>query len=180
MRKSIRRIIAISAITLGGMGAALGLAHAEPAVVPVSRDHYTGTWLEVGRTPMWITDGCVAGYTTYKRGLSADRVMVEDGCRMGGPKGELKTLNGIGTIKDPADGRGKLRVRYAFLITMDYWVRYTAPDRSWFISATPGMDYVWIYARKTPTPRALERMKAKVTELGYDVSKLEFPVTAAP
>ena len=146
-----------------------------PPVAKVARDHYTGTWLEIGRTPMWITDGCVAAYTTYSRGLSPNRVMVEDGCRMGSPKGELKTISGIGTIRDADGERARLRVRYPLLITMDYWVRYTAPDRSWFISATPDMDYLWIYARQVPTKSQLARMTAKAAELGYDVKKLEFP-----
>ncbi len=151
---------------------------AEPPVVPVTPDHYTGTWYEIGRRPMWLTDGCVAGYTTYSRGLSAGRVLVEDGCRMGSPRGELKTIKGIGTIKDPDDARAKLRVRYRFLITFDYWVLYKSPDKSWFISADPEMKNLWIYARHAPSQKLLARMKAKVTELGYDLGKLEFPEPA--
>ena len=30
-------------------------------VVQVDTTHYSGKWLEIGRTPMFITDGCVAG-----------------------------------------------------------------------------------------------------------------------
>lgn len=178
MLNPIRKFIAVAGMVLATAGAAASLAvpaHAEPRVARVSPDHYTGTWLEIGRKPMWITDGCVAAYTTYSRGLSPDRVMVEDGCRMGSPKGELKTIRGIGTIKDPDAARAKLRVRYKFLITMDYWVLYTAPDRSWFISADPSMEYLWIYARQVPSARKLALMKAKAAELGYDVGKLEFP-----
>jgi apolipoprotein D and lipocalin family protein len=151
---------------------------AEPAVVRVTPDHYSGTWLEIGRRPMWLTDGCVAGYTTYSPGPVPELVMVEDGCRMGSPEGELKTVRGIGTIKDLDSDRAKLRVRYKFLITMNYWVLYKAPDKSWFISADPGMKDLWIYARKAPSRKQLARMTAKAAELGYDVRKLEFPEPA--
>lgn len=153
-------------------------SHAEPQVVRVTPDHYSGTWLEIGRRPMWLTDGCVAGYTTYRPGKVAERVLVEDGCRVGTPEGELKTVNGIGTIKDIQSTRAKLRVRYPFLITMDYWVLYKSPDKSWFISADAEMKNLWIYARKAPSARLLAKMKAKAAELGYDVSKLEFPEPA--
>lgn len=153
-------------------------SRAEPQVVRVTPDHYSGTWLEIGRRPMWLTDGCVAGYTTYRPGKVPERVVVEDGCRMGTPEGELKTVNGIGTIKDPETDRAKLRVRYPFLITMDYWVLYKSPDKRWFISADADMKNLWIYARKAPSPRLLAKMKAKAAELGYDVSKLEFPEPA--
>ncbi len=150
-------------------------ARAEPQVVRLSPDHYTGTWLEIARRPMWLTDGCVAGYTTYRPGLTERRVMVEDGCRMGTPKGELKTIRGIGTLQDAETTRAKLKVRYAFLISMDYWVLYKSPDRSWFISADPEMKNLWIYARHVPSRQQLAKMTAKAAELGYDVRQLEFP-----
>ena len=178
MRNPIKTAVLFSLLTLTTAALVVPLpstAHAEPATVRVSRDHYTGTWLEIGRTPMWLTDGCVAGYTTYSRGQKPERIMVEDGCREGRPDGKLKTVHGIGTIQDFDQDRAKLRVRYPLLITMDYWVLYTAPDRSWFISADPGMKNLWIYAREVPSKKLLAKMTAKAAALGYDVRKLEFP-----
>lgn len=161
--------------TAGAVTAAPDIARAEPAVVKVDRSHYTGTWLEIARRPMWLTDGCVAGYTTYSRGIAPERVMVEDGCREGTPEGKLKTVHGIGTLKDMDTSRAKLRVRYPFLITMDYWVLYKSPDKSWFISADPAMKNLWIYARHVPSSKQLARMTAKAAALGYDVRQLEYP-----
>ncbi|MCD2178716.1 lipocalin family protein [Rhizobium sp. C1] len=159
-----------------GLGVATAPAHAEPKVVSVGRDHYTGTWLEIARTPMRITDGCVAGYTTYKPSASRDIYRIEDGCRMGSPKGELRTIDGIGKLEDAGTTNAKLTVRYlGGFVTFKYWVLYKSPDRSWFISADPQMKNLWIYARKAPSKKELAVMVAKAKSLGYDVSKLEYP-----
>jgi apolipoprotein D and lipocalin family protein len=148
---------------------------AEPQVVKVGADHYRGTWLEIGRRPMWLTDGCVAGYSTYRRGKSPDEVLVEDGCRVGNPKGRLKTIRGTGLIVDFDSEKAKMRVRYPLLITFNYWVLYKSPDKSWFISANPDMTNLWIYARTVPSKAKLKTMVRKASQLGYDVRKLEFP-----
>jgi len=150
-------------------------ALAAPKVVKVEPDHYRGTWLEIGRTPMFLTDGCVAGYSTYKRGKTRDQVLVEDGCHVDNPKGRLKTVEGIGTIEDFGSTNAKMRVRYPLLITFNYWVLYKSPDKSWFISANPSMTDLWIYSRTVPSKAKLQRMIRKAGELGYDVRKLEFP-----
>lgn len=151
------------------------LAHAEPKVVRVGPDHYRGTWLEIGRRPMYLTDGCVAGYSTYRQGPARNEILVEDGCREGTPEGRLKTIKGAGTITDFGTTNAKMRVRYPWFITFNYWVLYKSPDHSWFISANPSMTDLWIYARTAPSKDKLQRMVKKVSELGYDVRKLEFP-----
>ncbi|WP_245442434.1 lipocalin family protein [Rhizobium chutanense] len=150
-------------------------AHGEPMVVKVGPDHYQGTWLEIGRRPMSLTNGCVAGYSTYHPGTSQNSILVEDGCRVGTPKGRLRTIKGTGTIVDFGATNAKMRVHYPWFITFNYWVLYKSPDRSWFISANPSMSNLWIYSRTVPSKSELRRMIRKAGELGYDVRKLEFP-----
>lgn len=146
-----------------------------PAVAQTDMSHYRGKWLEIGRTPMWLTDGCVAGYSIYKPGSSPGQVVIEDGCREGSPTGKLKTIEGIGTITDAKTTMAKMRVRYPLFITLNYWVLYNSPDKTWFISATPDMENLWIYSRSVPSKAKLAVMVRKAKELGYDTSKLEFP-----
>lgn len=167
--------LALCALAMLGPLSGPASAAALPAVVKVGMDHYRGTWLEIGRTPMFLTDGCVAGYSTYSRGKAPNEVFVEDGCRVGTPKGRLKTINGSGSIDDFGSTNAKMRVRYPLLITFNYWVLFEAPDKSWFISANPGMTNLWIYSRTVPSKARLQRMVRKASELGYDVRKLEFP-----
>jgi apolipoprotein D and lipocalin family protein len=54
-------------------------------------------------------------------------------------------------------------------------VLYKSPDKSWFISANPGMTDLWIYARNVPSKAKLKTMVRKASQLGYDIRKLEFP-----
>src|SRR6218665_3156587 len=58
---------------------------------------YSGTWLEGARRPMLITNGCVAGTTSYG-GAKGTSVAVKDACREGNPAGREKSITGEGTI----------------------------------------------------------------------------------
>jgi apolipoprotein D and lipocalin family protein len=123
---------------------------------------------------MSMTDGCVAGASTYT--LVGDaRVDVRDTCQVGTPQGRERAIGGRGQIMDPGTN-ARMRVRYlAGFVTWDYWVLDRADDYSWFISADPTFDKLWIYAREVPTPAEREALTARAAALGYDVDRLEFP-----
>ena len=135
---------------------------------------YTGRWLEIARLPMRITDGCVAGATNYVI-VNPTRVDVRDTCQVGTPQGREKAIGARGEILDPGTN-AKLRARYlAGFVTWDYWVLDRADDYSWFISADPTFNKLWIYTREVPDAAERERLVARAAALGYDVSRLEFP-----
>lgn len=150
----------------------------QPAKSVDSSRLYTGLWHEVARRPMAITDGCVAGATKYKRG-EGGRIEVLDSCRMGTPTGEPMTIGGPGTILDPGMN-AKLRVTYTVFgivpVVRDYWILDRANDYSWFISADPTFNDLYIFARDPGiSPSQRSRLVNRASALGYDVSKLEFP-----
>ncbi len=135
---------------------------------------YAGRWLEIARLPMRLTDGCVAGATNYVV-VSPTRVDVRDTCQVGTPQGREKAIGGRGEVLDPGTN-ARLRVRYVGgLITWDYWVLDHAEDYSWFISADPSFDKLWIYTREVPDAAERQALVARAGALGYDVSRLEFP-----
>ena len=135
---------------------------------------YTGRWLEIARLPMRLTDGCVAGATNYVI-VEPTRVDVRDTCQVDTPQGREKAIGARGEILDPGTN-AKLRARYVGgLITWDYWVLDRAEDYSWFISADPTFDKLWIYTREVPGPAQRQALVARAQALGYDVSRLEFP-----
>lgn len=135
---------------------------------------YSGRWLEIARLPMRLTDGCVAGATNYVV-VNPVRVDVRDTCQVGTPDGREKAIGGRGEILDPGMN-AKLRVRYVGgLITWDYWVLDHAEDYSWFISADPTFDKLWIYTREVPDAAERRALVARAAALGYDVSRLEYP-----
>lgn len=168
------RSLVCASVMLGVCAASSNAAEVK-GLAKVGLDHYRGTWLEIGRTPMFLTDGCVAGYSTYRAGQQPNEVRVEDGCRVDSPEGKLKTIEGRGLIGDYGSTNARMRVRYPFLITFNYWVLYEAANKSWFISATPDMANLWIYSRKVPSKKRLQQMIGKASTLGYDTRKLEFP-----
>ncbi len=135
---------------------------------------YSGRWLEIARLPMSLTDGCVAGATNYVV-VSPTRVDVRDTCQVDTPQGREKSIGARGEILDPGTN-AKLRARYVGgLITWDYWVLDRADDYSWFISADPTFNKLWIYTREVPNADQRQRLVARAQALGYDVSRLEFP-----
>ncbi|WP_420470464.1 lipocalin family protein [Brevundimonas sp. FT23042] len=142
---------------------------------PVDADRlWSGRWLEVARLPDRLTDGCVAGASNYVL-VSPDRVDVRDTCEEGQPGGREKSIGGRGEILDPGTNT-KLRVRYfGGLVTWDYWVLDHDDAYTWFISADPTFERLFIFTRDVPTPAQVEQLTRRAQDLGYDVSRLEFP-----
>ena len=135
---------------------------------------YSGRWLEIARLPMRLTDGCVAGTTNYVL-VNPTRVDVRDTCQVDTPQGREKAIGARGEILDPGTNT-RLRARYfGGLVTWDYWVLDHADDYSWFISADPTFNKLWIYTREVPNADQRQRLVARAQALGYDVSRLEFP-----
>lgn len=179
----MRALIALSLLVLAGCATTTMVdSRSRPATSIDAERFYTGTWYEIGRRPMKLTDGCVAGGTTYTR-QAADKVRVLDFCREGSPKGKMKSIGGPARITDPGTN-AKLHVSYRFLgfipVQRDYWVLARAEDYSWFISADPSFHDLWIYTRKPdPTSDELAPLVARAKSLGYDTSLLEFPETGS-
>ncbi len=150
------------------------LAQAPQPAKPVDLERfYSGQWLEIGRLPMTLTDGCVAGATVYSR-ADKGRIAVRDTCRDKTPAGKEKAIKGKGRILDPGTN-AKLKVSYPFFITWEYWVLDHADDYSWFISSDPKFKKLWIYTRTAPTKAELDGLIARAKALGYDTDKLEYP-----
>jgi apolipoprotein D and lipocalin family protein len=150
----------------------------EPARPVDAARFYDGVWAEIGRRPMAITDGCVAGATAYRL-LSSERVLVRDTCHAKTPAGREKAIGGPARILDPGTN-AKLRVSYKvfglFTLRRDYWILDHDDSYSWFISANPRFKDLWIYTRDPRVdPQTLKGLVDRAKALGYDVGRLEFP-----
>ncbi len=173
-------LLAGVAAWLLGSGAATAAETRAPAPaksVDLNR-FYSGVWIEIGRRPMKLTDGCVAGATEYKQ-ISASRITVRDTCHSGVPSGKEKSIGGPGTVLDPGTNT-KLHVDYRFLglftISRDYWVLDHADDYSWFISSDPAFENLWIYTRDPHVgPAERKSLVERARAMGYDTARLEFP-----
>ena len=173
------QLIASSLIVLAGCGTMNAYTSPpHPTTTIDATRFYTGTWYEIGRRPMSLTDGCVAGGTTYMP-QGGGNVKVLDFCHSGSSAGALKTIGGPAHIVDPGSN-AKLHVSYSFFgvvsIPRDYWVLQRADDYSWFISADPSFHDLWIYTRAPhPTQAEIAALITRAKALGYDTNLLEFP-----
>ncbi|ADL02458.1 lipocalin family protein [Brevundimonas subvibrioides] len=149
----------------------------QPARAVDAERLYSGRWLEIGRLPMRLTDGCVAGASSYEL-RSPTTLALRDTCQSGTPTGKEKAIGADATILDPGTN-AKFRARYfAGFVTWEYWILDHDDDYTWFISADPTFDKLWIYTREVPSPDELAQLVARAEALGYDTSRLEFPPTA--
>ncbi|PIB90818.1 lipocalin family protein [Caulobacter sp. FWC2] len=154
------------------LGLATSVAAQDRSAPIDAASHYSGVWLEVGRTPMGLTNGCVAGTTRYEM-KDATHVAVEDDCRQGSPSGKRRAIRGKGVIEDAPVNR-RLKVNYAPFITWRYDVLDRDPAGAWFIAADPKLKKVFLYTRAKPTQGLLDQLAAKARGLGY-TGEIEFP-----
>jgi apolipoprotein D and lipocalin family protein len=170
--------LAAAIVTLGAP-AATAAGAPQPTKPVDAKRFYSGVWREIGRHPMKVTDGCVAGATEYTM-TAATRVRVRDTCTKGTPAGPLEAIGGPAQILDPGTN-AKLHVSYRFaglikVADREYWVLDHANDYSWFISADPTFEDLWIYTRNPRVSKEqLADLVARAKAMGYDVSQLEFP-----
>jgi apolipoprotein D and lipocalin family protein len=179
---AIRRLTilgaALAAAALAAPPPASAAKAPEPARPVDAQRLYAGVWREIGRRPMALTDGCVAGATEYTLD-GPGRVKVRDTCHTSVPGGPEKAIGGPATIVDPGTN-AKLHVSYRFAgfipVGRDYWILDHDDDYRWFISADPAFENLWIYTRDPDvSPQLRQRLVDRAKALGYDVSKLEFP-----
>jgi len=171
--------LAISAAAATAALAAQPIAP-EPAKPVDATTFFAGRWWEIGRTPMSLTDGCVAGYTDYLR--AGEKLTQRDACRDKTPSGKEKVIAGPLTITNSGLNT-KVHVSYRLFgvvpIARDYWM--LDHGEGWFIQATPDMQMINIYTRDPrPAPELVAELTARTKALGYDTTKLEFPALSDP
>lgn len=171
---SLAALFALGGCASAATNAALAPQPAKP--IDVAR-FYSGRWYEIARTPMKLTDGCVAGTTDYyqKDGQLIDR----DACRDGTPEGKEKVFAGPVTILNPSENN-KVTVKYKVLevvpIARTYWMLDHGDDYGWFIVSDPAFKNVSLFTRAArPSPELVRQVAARAQALGYDVAKLEYP-----
>ena len=178
MVRSFLITIAVATLLAGCAGGSGKIAAPQPAKPIDAERFYDGRWYEIARTPLSVTDGCVAGTTDFVRGTDG-RLIERDLCRMGSPDGKEKVFEGPVTILDPGTN-AKIQVRYIVFgvlpVTKTYWMLDHDADYRWFITADPPFENVAILTRAARPPQAeIDALTNRVRQLGYDPAKLEFP-----
>ncbi len=182
----MKRVVLMGALGAMAMGvsACAGMARDEAALAPQPKkpidvaQFFTGRWYEIARTPMRLTDGCVAGTTDYYK--AADGALIDrDACREGSPEGKEKTFSGPVTILNPGENT-KVSVHYkvfgVFTVSKTYWMLDHSDDYRWFIVSDPAFKTLSLFTRAArPSTDEVKSLTARAQALGYDTKKLEYP-----
>jgi apolipoprotein D and lipocalin family protein len=172
MLKRTAAALAALAITAAGLPASAGPAQ------PAERIELTkmmGRWYEVARVPNQLQRGCEAGASDWTR--TADGFSVVQSCHKGAPDGPLAEWKGKAKVADPATNA---RFRMSFfggIVSQEYWVLDHRPDQGWLILSTANGRYLWLMSQRPVLPAAVKAQAiSRIRQLGFDPSRLEFPL----
>lgn len=150
-----------------------------PVVESVDLQRFMGPWYVIGVIPTFIEKDIYNAIESYE--LQPDgTILTTFTFNKGAFDGPAKEMNPKGFVI-PGTNNAIWGMQFIWPIKAEYVISYLDADYTETIIARSQRDYVWIMAR-TPTisDERYERMKAKVVEMGYDISKLvKVPQTPA-
>lgn len=146
------------------------------SVVPsVDLKRYAGTWYEIARKPFVFESKlkCITATYTLRNDGKID--VLNRGRYISNPA-KTSTAEAVAWIPDKGQ-TAKLKVRFFWPFSGDYWVMHLDKDYRYAMVGEPGLKYLWILARDKKLDEAtLEMLKKKAAESGYDLSDLIMPV----
>lgn len=138
-------------------------------VSSVDIERYMGKWYEIAAIPQSFQKGCAATTADYSLRRDGD-VAVLNSCRL--EDGSIKKARGKAWAVDETNA--KLKVRFFWPFSGDYWIIELAEDYSYAVVGHPDRDYLWILSRNPEIDPALydDLMRTIETKHGYDLSKI--------
>jgi apolipoprotein D and lipocalin family protein len=137
----------------------------------VDLSRYAGTWFEIASFPNRFQRGCTATRATYTA-RDDGTIHVRNSCRIDRPDGPESAIEGQAwPVDSPRNTR--LRVRFFWPLTGDYWILAVDDDYRWVLVGTPTRDNLWILARDlaldaSTRARLIDIARAR----GFDTSRL--------
>ena len=169
----MKTMLIVSALVLcGGFGLSL-LAAEKPlqAVASVDLQRYLGTWYEIATIPARFQKNCVGVTATYT--LRPDgKIGVLNRCRKHTLDGKEKSIEGKAWVVD-TNTNAKLKVRFFWPFSGDYWIIELDPDYQYAVVGHPGRNYLWILCRRPQMDESLyASLLERITAQGYDAKRL--------
>ncbi|MET0547305.1 MAG: lipocalin family protein [Caulobacterales bacterium] len=170
------RVFSTLILSIAITGASVAFAAAPPPVRPFAEAQIAGKWFEIARTPTSMNKGCQGSTATWTPTGRTHKYKVAVACYKGALDGPLKLMKGGVTVLNPPDNNRVRMELMGGLISQEYWIIDRADDYSWLILGTPGGRYVSLMSRDSQmTPVERQAALTRVSELGYDASKLTYP-----
>lgn len=165
------------------LAAPAAMAASAPAPGPVAGafrielGQMMGRWYEVARFPNQLQRGCQAGTSDWTQAPGGFAVV--QACHKGSPTGPVSEWKARAKVDDPgANTRFKMSF-FGGLISKEYRVLDHRPDQGWLILTTEDGHYLWLMSQKPVLAEAARAQAlARIKQLGFDVSRLEFPLPA--
>ncbi len=163
----------VAAVAL--LGAAPAFAGPSPPDSRIELTKMTGRWYEVARLPNKTQKDCQGGTSDWVR--AGDGYSVVQACHKGALSNPATEWKAKAKVIDP---KTNARIKMSFfggMLSQEYWVLDHKSD--WLILGTPNGNYMWLMSqRPVLSAQAKAQAVARVRQLGYDVSRLEFPQPA--
>lgn len=166
MRKAISQLLYLSLAAIGLVGC--GSVKNPPSTVKqVNLSRYMGRWYEIASLPNPFQRGCRCTRATYT--LENKRVRVVNQCYKGDAT-KLSTANGVAWSVAPSNA--KLKVRFFWPFSGDYWILALSPDYQVALVGSPSRRYLWLLSRqKQMKIKTYLKYAAKAKALGYDLTQ---------
>lgn len=137
----------------------------------VELGRFTGRWFEIARYPNSFETGCV--------GVTADYALREDGrisvvntCREESLDGNVRTIEGVARVVDPAN-TAKLAVSFFAPFEGSYWILELGDDYEYAVIGEPSRSFLWILSRNPVLDGDVyESIMSRLPDKGYDPNRL--------
>jgi apolipoprotein D and lipocalin family protein len=162
----------VGVVSLAIMLSACSSAPTIPTAKSVDLPRFMGDWYVIANIPTWPERDAYNAVESYK--LDPDgSIATTFTFRKGAFDGPEKVMRPRGFVTD-TESNAVWGMQFVWPIKAEYLIAHVDPDYTETIIARSRRDYVWIMARTPEIPPAdFERLKRKVADLGYDVSKLQ-------
>ena len=136
-----------------------------------------GRWYEVARLPNKTQKDCQGGISEWARGEGGFNVLQV--CHRGSVTAPATEWKARAKVLDTGTNARFKMTFFGGLVSQEYWVLDHRTDQGWLILGTPNGKYLWLMSQRPSLAQAAKTQAvARIKQLGYDVSALEFPQPA--
>jgi apolipoprotein D and lipocalin family protein len=141
----------------------------------VDLSKYMGKWYEIASYPKSFQKNCYGTTAEYMM-TNHDYITVINRCKKGSLQGKEKTVKGKATVVEGTNN-AKLKVKFFFLFSGNYWIIDLADDYSYAVVSEPKRKSLWILSRTSKmNSEDYSRVLSKIKSKGFDLDKLKITV----
>lgn len=140
----------------------------------VKLEEYAGQWYEIARLPNSFEKNLKCVTATYS--LNEDGTVKVTNAGVNTETGEREEANGKAKVPAPEEFPGRLKVSFFWPFSGDYYIIDLDEEYQWALVGSPDRDYLWVLSRTKTIPENLKnKLLQKASDLGFDITALEFP-----